>query len=149
MKDFSDFSKGSRGLLVLLLVLIIIVMAALTFFNWPEQEQCSELGLINTSITVQSGDYRMIGLNTDTDSLRFGKVSPAAVVRRQIQVGYDSKGEVSVEMLSNFSQWTIINPRNFDVSPGERKEVLFEVVVPPGAPDSELTGIVRICFKEK
>lgn len=146
MKDFS------RGLLGLVLILIIIAMAILTFRNWPEQEPCSELDLINTSITVESGGHIMVGLNTDTDSLRFGKVSPEAAVRRQIQVEYDSAGEVSVEMLSsspNFPRWTAINPGRFDVFPGEKKEVAFEVQVPSGTADSELTGMVRICFKEK
>lgn len=143
MKDFS------RGLLGLVLILIIIVMAIFTFRNWPEP--CSELNLINTSIAVQGGNYKMVGMNTDVSSLNFGKVSPEAAVRRQVQLEYDSAGEVSVEMLSgfsDFSRWMTINPSRFDVFPGEKKEVVFEVQVPRGTPDSELTGIVRICFKE-
>lgn len=141
-----NFNQGYQGLLVLVLILVIIVMAVFTFRNWPVK--CSEVDLINTSLTIKSGDRKFVGMNADIDSLRFGKVSPEAIVRRTVKVEYDQAGEVLVSMESDFSSWTVIKPFQFEVAPQERKEVSFEVHPPKGARNAEMTGVVKFCFKK-
>lgn len=139
--------KLFRNLLVVVLIIIILILLFFNYFNLPQT--CSETNFINSSITVQGGERRFVGMNTDTDSLRFGKVSSEAVVKRIVKVEYDSVADVSINMFGDFSSWMTIKPRHFQILPNEQKEVSFEVTVPPNTPDSELIGVAEFCFKDK
>ncbi len=145
--------KHSKDFLAVILIIVITILIGLIIFSFFDLSKlsraCSEIDVINTSITIQGGERVFVGMNTDTDSLKFGKASPGEAVRRIVKVEYDWAGEVLVEMDSGFSPWTTIEPASFRLLAHEQKEVVFEVKIPPNMPDSELSGTVRFCFRKE
>ena len=108
---------------------------------------CTAVDEAATSITVEKRNMPVVGLNTDTDSLNFGVVSPTASVERSIKVQYSRKADVSVKAEGDFSSWVEIDPAEFSLD-GNIKKVTFTAKVPPAAEEGIYTGRMAFCFKE-
>ncbi len=135
-------SKTVLVLGIFILVLIILNLALQTYSS-----SCTKTDLINTSIQIDVRERRVIGLNADTDSLKFGIVSPGAIAKRTMKVGYDQEAEVKVAPEGDFVSWFQITPSEFLIN-NETKEVIFEVLVPENTAIGNYTGKIKFCFKE-
>lgn len=128
-------------------VLFILLAISLNFFLFYDGPQCNFVDSFNSSITVIEGPRRVIGLNADTDSLKFGTVSPQTVVRRSVYVSDKEAAKVRVFMEGEFDSWVNITPQEFDLKADERQEVLFAVRVPDYPEEGDYAGKVYFCFK--
>ncbi len=135
-----------RSKLLLVGVALVVILSTLFIFYslWP---RCSTFKSLETSLTVESAKRSIIGLNADTDSLAFGKVSPSAGVRRSVVVNYTEDATVHIFMDSPFASWVSITPHDFNLSAGQSQEVNFNVNVPAYTPDASYTGTVVFCFR--
>lgn len=134
------------------LIIFIIIMSAVIYYELSSG--CDAVDFVNMSLGVKSGSGSYIGLNGDTDSLKFGKVSPGSEARKFIKVKYaqDADVEIAAESNaegSNFASWVTITPNLFELKAGEEKEVTFQASVPEDALDGNYEGEVVLCYKEK
>ncbi len=134
---------SSKTVLVLGIFILILITLNLTVQNYFPS--CTKTDLVNTSIQVDAKERRIIGLNADTDSLKFGTVSPGAIVRRAMKVGYDREAEVKVTPEGDFASWFQISPAEFSLN-NKTKEVVFEVFVPENAAIGDYSGQISFCF---
>ncbi|MBI1968700.1 hypothetical protein HYS49_02215 [Candidatus Woesearchaeota archaeon] len=137
----------SRKNVAFFLVLVILLFGAYTFLSWP---RCSELREIPASVEVRTAPGRaFLGFNTDTDSLKFGGVSPNAEVVRSMNVQYPFDAEVRLVADGTLASWLSINPAMFTLAAQEPQQVTFRLLVPPNVYDGNYTGMVRICFRKE
>lgn len=129
------------------ILFIIVVILILNFFFLYTGPQCSSIQSVNTSISVREGERRIIGLNADTDSLKFGTVSPQTVARRSVYITNDRDATVTVFMEGDFALWVNITPQEFTLKSGQNQEVQFAVRVPDYPENGDYTGQVIFCFK--
>ena len=70
------------------ITIIVVFILCIIIFSTSVDYPCSKVNSVDTSISVITTNRVVIGLNTDTDSLKFGKVSAGASVKRSIEVNY-------------------------------------------------------------
>lgn len=133
--------------LIYFLLLFIVVVGSFIYFQW-KQLQCSTIDTVNASISVQTGSLLYVGLNADTDSLKFGKVSPGSMARRSIRAQYTQDALVKVLVDGNFASWFGITPVEFYLPATQRKEITFDVNVPENAVAGNYTATVYFCFRD-
>ena len=121
-------------------------MTLVTYSNWPA---CSRTEYLPSTITVLEGARKLIGVNADTDSLKFGKVSPGAEITRSVKINAAKDSEITVVMLGNFTSWVSITPAQFHLPSRNTQKINFDVIVPPNAPSGNYSGVVEFCFKNK
>lgn len=139
-------NSKSKKLIVIVLILIIIIMATVTFINWS---RCSLIETIDASITVKDiGGRKLLGMNTDTDSLKFGAVSPGIEVKRIVKTQHSKDSSVTIISNGELSNWLKIEPEKFFLQSKETKEIQFILSVPLDATDGNYTGKVSFCFSE-
>ncbi len=127
-------------------VLLLMLTAGCSIGN---KVSCSHVNSIDASIEVETGNRNAVGLNTDTDSLNFGKASPGATSnKRFVNVKYTADAEVSVFMQGDISTWVMIEPDKFHLVVGGKKEVSFMIRVPSTAEPGNYTGKAVFCFEE-
>ena len=134
----------SKIICVSLVLLFLFVVSC----SSPRGIECTKIDSVNASITIKKSIQPIVGLNTDTDSLKFGTVSPKAVVERTMTVQYSNQAEALVMMEGDFAAWTEIDPSQFSLQPAEKKKVLFKVSVPEEVMEGNFTGKAVFCFRE-
>ncbi len=152
----SKFQSRKKVLAYFLIILIVLFSSLLVgligssfFFSSSRMPKCTKMESINTSVEVKTIPERaLIGLNADTDSLKFGAVSPGTTGRRSIKVQSDFAALVAVSVEGGISPWVIPSPSKFGLSAKEIHEVYFELNVPLDAPDGNYLGKVNFCFQE-
>ena len=123
-------------------------MSFLAYTNWPSSF-CTSKEFVASSVTVKKISGKIYyGMNADTDSLKFGAVSPGTEVERSIFVEHTKDAQVSVSMLGDLASWVIVNPHQFRLPTPTKQRVIFTLLVPPWAKDGNYTGKVEFCFKE-
>ncbi|MDP3733829.1 MAG: hypothetical protein Q8R37_01245 [Nanoarchaeota archaeon] len=133
-------------LLFVMVAFVIILSISFIFYSlWP---RCFTFKALDTSLTVESGKRPIIGINANTDSLAFGKVSPDSGVLRSIKVNYSDGATVRVAMDSSFASWVNITPATFSLPVGQSQEVAFDLYVPADAAEGSYNGTVIFCFQE-
>lgn len=129
------------------ILFIIAAVLILNFFFLYSGPQCSSIQSVNSSISVREGNRRIVGLNADTDSLKFGTVSPQTVARRSVYVTNNKDAKVTVFMEGNFASWVNITPNVFKIKANTNQEVAFAVRVPDYPENGDYAGNVIFCFK--
>ncbi|MDP3733809.1 MAG: hypothetical protein Q8R37_01140 [Nanoarchaeota archaeon] len=129
------------------IMFVIVIILILNFFLLYTGPRCSSIQSVNSSISVREGERRIIGLNADTDSLKFGTVSPQTVARRSVYITNDRDASVTVFMEGDFAPWVNITPQEFRLKSGQNQEVQFAVRVPDYPENGDYTGNVIFCFK--
>ena len=119
-------------------------MSFLTYKNWP---YCTSTEYIHSNVTVKIGERSIVGLNTDIDSLKFGTVSPGALVTRSAYIHKSAGTTVKVSMEGLLFPWTNITPSHFIVNPDEKQKIVFELSVPKETKEGVYEGRVKFCFK--
>ncbi|MBI2665230.1 hypothetical protein HYX12_01245 [Candidatus Woesearchaeota archaeon] len=144
-KIFPSFSHRKRLLLSLLALLVLLLLLSSYFYS---VNSCDELRMVNTSVTVDYGKKNFIGLNTDTDSLAFGKVSPQSTVERSIEVASLKNTEVEIMVKGEISPWLSANYPAFSISANKKEKIFFYLNVPADALAGDYQGMVYFCFRE-
>ena len=127
------------------IIIIIFLASLITSFDSPE---CTTTELVDTSISVERSYKKVIGFNTESDSLKFGKVSPSSSVKRSINVQYNRDANVIISAEGDFARWIDISPNSFFLQGGSNKEIIFTALVPKNSMSGDFFGKVRFCFKE-
>lgn len=128
------------------IVIILSLLASLTFFS---STGCIPVKQLDASLKVKVLPTRgMLGLNADTDSLKFGVVSPGLIAERKVLFQHSRPAKVTVAMEGDLAGWTSVIPAEFSSAPQETKEVRFEVQVPLDAGPGDYTGRAVFCVKE-
>ncbi|MEK6900535.1 MAG: hypothetical protein AABX05_05405 [Nanoarchaeota archaeon] len=138
-------SKIKITILILSFSLLIGIFLLVDYYG---KNSCATTDVVDTSLEIVEAERKVIGLNVDTDELKFGKVSPGAIVKRTMLVNYSAEAEVKVVVEGNFSSWLMITPPKFKIKPEQQQEVVFEVFVPGDAAAGNYTGKVKFCFME-
>ncbi|MFH1276551.1 MAG: hypothetical protein ABIH82_05565 [Candidatus Woesearchaeota archaeon] len=133
--------------ILFLILLITLVFYVSSYFN-NSNNSCDELNSIEMSISIVSDNLNFIGINTDNDSLKFGKVSPLATVERKVVVENSEEVDVRVFLSGELSSWVTVDPFKFKIKPNEVKEVSFKVEVPADAGAGNYSGEALFCFKK-
>jgi len=131
-----------------LVILLIFLAFAIFFLNSRNNNSCETFDSVEMSIEVERNSRSVIGFNTDTDHLNFGKVSSASTVTRSIIVENSQESNVKVYFEGGFSQWVDVSEAEFTISPGEEHQVTFTVNVPEGAQIGTYNDKVIFCFSE-
>lgn len=132
------------------LVLLAIGMGfLLSLWFLEEQDSCSGKKTVRMSLLVEQADRLIVGMNTDTDHLNFGKASPGGMIKRSMVVSYSQPAKVTILLDGDFSSWIAVSQNNFNLLPEEKQEVSFEVVIPEDAFPGNYSGGVIYCFKDK
>lgn len=129
---------------------VIVVIVVLINFFFLFHSSCTTLKKIDATLKVKIIPERnMLGLNADTDALKFGVISPGIAAMRKINVQHSKAVLVQVRMDGELGLWTSISPAEFNLSAGETKEVALEVNVPLYALQGNYTGTAVICIQEQ
>ena len=137
-----------KGKLIKILFTFVFLVVIVNVFFIYDGPNCTSTQSIDTSISVLEGPRRIVGLNADTDSLKFGTTSPQTVARRSVYVSNEKNARVTVTTEGDFSTWMNITPQEFDLIANEDKEVKFTVRVPDYTENGNYSGKVSFCFKE-
>lgn len=139
--------KGKNILItagVIVTVMLLIDLFFLSFYS------CTKIEKVEATLTVKIIPGKsMLGLNADTDALKFGVISPGIAAMRRLNVQHSEAASVQVRMQGELASWTSISPAYFNLSAGETKEVALEVGVPRYALPGNYTGIAVICIQEQ
>lgn len=147
LKNKTSWFLVSLIIFVLSFVAVILVLIIGKDLTSPLL-QCSAIDTVDSIITVKKAELPIVGLNTDTDSLKFGVVSPTASVKRIIKVAYTKPAAVNIQMDGDLQPWVAITPAEFDIEPNQTITVEFIASVPEDAADGNYTGKVIFCYKE-
>ena len=133
--------------LALLLLLGIIFLSVVTWRN--AQSSCDTVVFINASASVERGtSRRLVGLNADTDMLRFGVLSPGTEARRSFVVQTKNSAQVRVWNEGSLKSWLFLEPAEFSLNASEPAEVTALLRIPLGASGGEYSGKVMVCLQE-
>jgi len=143
---FTSQNRDWRTILVLCGA-ILVFGVSLLFLIQSIKNSCENIETVNMSISVVGGERKSIGFNTDRDSLKFGKISPGAEVRRVVYINYTQTSEVKVYLEGGFVYWVNVSPQLFSVQPFQKQDIVFTVTIPESAKVGEYTGKAHFCFK--
>ena len=130
------------------ILLFLLVLALLSSFIWSRQSKCDSWSTVNASLELIEGNRKLLGFNTDRDSLHFGKVSAGATVKKTLFVNYTVPAEVSVTAHGQLSPWLLIEPQQFKIIPLKTEEVTVQVIVPEVVIAGNYSGSIEFCFRE-
>lgn len=139
----------SRKILALVIAAIAVIVSLLISITLFQSPGCIPVKRLDASIKVKVlTNLGMIGLNADTDSLKFGVVSPGISAQRYVLFQHSKPAKVVVTMNGDLEAWTGITPAEFTITPEETKEVHFDVNVPVTAAPGNYTGTAVFCLRE-
>ena len=138
---------NKKNILITAGIIVAVVLLLNLFFL--STSSCTTLQKIDATLIVKIIPERnMLGLNADTDALKFGVISPGIAAMRKLNVQHSNAASVKVKMDGELGPWTSISPSEFNLSAGETKEVALEVSVPLYALQGNYTGTAVVCIKE-
>jgi len=140
-------NKSTAKYWIIFVAVILAIIVIFNIFLLTDESACTTMNIVETSLEVKNGPHQVIGLNTDTNSLKMGRISTLSGVQRSILVNSTFDAEVEVIMDSPFSSWTTITPHNFKIKKDQSMEVQFDIFVPHNALEGNYTGKVSFCFK--
>jgi hypothetical protein len=90
-----------------------------------------------------------LGINTDADALRFGKLTPGASVERKIVVKNNASRSLSVSILNsgNAAAFIEVLDTSFVLGQNTEREVKFKAYAPEDAEFGTYAGKTTIIFK--
>lgn len=135
--------------MALALIFLLFFLIFLGINYWHSHFSCDSVEYLDSSVNVTVSSLPMLGFTTETDSLKFGKISPQGGVRREVFVTHSTPAKLRIEMESEFASWIDIDPAETDLIAGESKSVAFVLNVPAAALPGDYSGRVKFCFLEK
>lgn len=132
----------SQFFIILGIIAILCASITLLFYSFYS---IKEIKTIPMDLKVE--DY--VGINTDSDALHFGAISPGGVGTRAVVISnnYKEPLRVKVELYGDFISWVSVE-RDFVLEKGEAKKVAFTVSVPSDAVYGNYTGKAVFVLKK-
>ena len=90
----------------------------------------------------------VMGLNTDTDALRFGSLRSGGGSNRFVEISSEKPSWVTVQLKGDLAQWVWVSNESFFLDKGEVDKVRFKLDVPGSAESGNYTGTAVFIFKE-
>ncbi|HLD05855.1 MAG TPA: hypothetical protein VJG90_09125 [Candidatus Nanoarchaeia archaeon] len=138
-KKITGISKS-----ILFLVILAILtwgLASLVYTNWVVQE----IKMLEADIRVEKS---ALGLNTDTDALHFGAVSPGGRSVRVIKIYSEEPSWVTIRLEDELAQWLTAENSSFYLEGKKPEELKFEVRLPREVKEGDYKGKVWIVFRK-
>jgi hypothetical protein len=107
------------------------------------QSRIVSVNYINTS--VQIIPYG-IGINADTDSLKFGKTFPGGGGSRHLILNSTKEALVKVTITGDMARFLTVDKNNFIIKPNVSDQVLFILEIPDDTPQGNYTGLIQVLF---
>ncbi len=130
-----------------ILIVAILILFAVNAFIFVSSDPCIDTDYVNATIEIVQGQRKMVGFNTEHDSLKFGIVSAGATVKREMKIGYSQDSNVEISAKGSLSHWLLITPNKLDLVAKEQQRASFEAVVPNSAQPGNYSAQVKFCFK--
>ena len=90
-------------------------------------EVCTTYNTINASVSVVRDRYTVIGLNVDTESLTFGKVSPGSVITRTVAIDHSRDSRATLSANGVMAPWLSIEPSELRLTANIPQQVRFAI----------------------
>jgi len=93
----------------------------------------------------------VVGLNTDSDAIKFGIVPPAGIGTRTfiLKNDYEIPLKTYIEISGDIKPFIRLEDNYFWLNPGEQKEIKIYADVPKDAEFGEYKGKMRVLLKRK
>ncbi len=136
------------------LILIIVISLGIMFgtagyslykynSNLKQQSKIISVNYVNTSIQVVSVGA---GMNGDTDSLKFGKISPGGGGERYLILNSSKDALVEITIFGEMSSFLTVNKNDFLMNANTKDQVTFYLEIPEGTPPKNYTGTIQVVF---
>lgn len=128
--------------IVLTTAVIILFIGLISMFY--SMYTIREVRFVDMDFEVKDG----VAFNLDNDSLHFGGGPPGGGARRNIDISHKYNKPVLVVINNYGNISTMMEPiEEFELKPGEKKEVTYSIKVPVNATYGQYTGYSKITFK--
>ncbi len=94
------------------------------------------------------GQRDIMGLNTDTEALRFGTLRPGVGSSRFVEVSSKKSSWVTVQLKGSLAPWVWISNESFLLNKGNMDKIQFKLDVPNSAENGNYTGTAVFIFRE-
>ena len=131
---------------VLIAVVLTAFLAYLLFsLNNDETVHTQEM-----PVSVNVVEKNVVGVNIDTDSLKFGSLSRGNSAIRDITIINPFKKQVNVliSFEGGIADWISIPQNSFVLNAGERNKFPVTVAVPEDAEPGNYTSILKVVMKK-
>ena len=132
---------------ILTIALAAVILTLI--FTAKTEEGCDVVKTILTSVQIKPSEGNYMGFDLNKQNLTFGTLSSGTTAKRVTSTEYTRNATVYVWPEGNFSSWIIISPKQFEIIPGQRKEVAFTLLVPVTAQEGEYNGKIVFCYVNK
>jgi len=143
-------SKSVRfALIIILLISIGVLFGAVgyTVYKWngysKYQSKIISVHYVNTSVQIVSSG---IGMNGDTDSLKFGKVTSGSGGERALHLNSTQKAVVNVTITGDMARFLSVDKNEFIIESNTNDKILFRLEIPENAEIGNYTGVIQVVF---
>lgn len=93
----------------------------------------------------------VIGINVSNKSLNFGRSPPETAMKRYINLtnNYNFPVEIKIKLSGDISEYVSVSDNDFELSPGDKKEITYLLRLPKDIEYRYFTGKSRVIFKRK
>ncbi|NIO23322.1 MAG: hypothetical protein GTN38_04845 [Candidatus Aenigmarchaeota archaeon] len=130
-----------------ILITVVAVLLAISFtYLWFENFVIYSTEEVDMHLKVTEG--YMVGVNTRTDALYFGKVRKGGLSTRKIILdNYDENPHfVQIRTFGDLSKWVYVSDNNFVLPSNESKNVSVSCDVPIDADVGNYTGKLQVVY---
>jgi hypothetical protein len=135
----------------LLFILVFVGTISLAIFVaviYESTSSCDTVDSVNMSVEVVGHSLTNLGFDVDINSVDFGTLSPNVGSKKVIYLNYTQFATAIITLESNFTPWVMVEPAEFETSPNQTQEVVFNLLVPLDAPAGNYTGKIEICYRD-
>jgi len=133
----------NKGILILSIIVIIIISLILVLKN-------TETEIVHTQkmpISVSVADY--LGINVDSDSLKFGTIPPGSNGKRKITIinPFNLTVKAETEVQGEIKDWISYYPTTFYLNQNKGKEIEITINIPQNQEFGNYSGTFAVVFK--
>ncbi len=127
-------------------VVAVVIIAVSFVYLWFENFVIFSTEEVDMHIKVVGG--KMIGINTDTDAIYFGKVRKGGLATRKIIIDNndDRPHMIQIKTFGDLSKWVYVSENNFILDPSESKNVSVSCEVPTDVEIGNYTGKLQVVY---
>lgn len=134
--------KKTAVLLLSIIIFTVISIVSIAHFFY------TTFRIIELDMHATLGDR--MGFNIDTDKIWFGIVKGHATSTRRLHLTNDLDQKILIKMTpsGDITPYLTMNMWQVILQPKEEKEVGISVRFPPGTPEGNYTGTLKVVFKK-
>lgn len=125
--------------MLFLLIALILLSSSITFFIYTHY---TLLGVFSLNYEFKAAQN--MGLNTDIDALRFGKIIPGNSGERKIDISnnYGFPIKLSSRIEGQYAKAIVSEPKNIVVPQSENRTIIFTIALPEDIPLGTYNGTI-------